>query len=299
MPATGTDVQAWIGLSDDNPYSPTKMDFRWTDGTNPSYFNWNQGEPADSEERCGRMYGWGLGAPIQGTWNNDLCAKTAAFVCIEPAPVNPTPPPAPTLPPTPNQGVPCEGRVFHYHDTQVPWKTAEQFCIDTYGDKARLASITSGKENSCIAGTVMPQGSDDQAWIGLTDDPDNDPKANKGQWVWTDGAPFSFTSWNTGEPADSEERCGRLYGGGMGEVAGKWNNDLCSKTAAFVCESTGATPAPPGKKSSSNAGAIAGGVIGAGVALGLGAFCFMKFRGGSSGGGLGRSLVANKRGTLF
>ena len=149
----GPDDQAWIGLTDDLPYSAVKMEFLWTDSSEVDFFNWNDGEPADSEERCGRMYGAGMGGlggipccicflsfskcvdmhmillegskgmltscrhvyaivsvlcflhfiapppPLLphglGKWNNDLCTKTAPYVCQIHAPATPPPSPGP------------------------------------------------------------------------------------------------------------------------------------------------------------------------------------------------------------
>jgi hypothetical protein len=41
----GGNGQVWTGLTDDKPFSPTKMDFRWVDtpALAPTYFNWNTG----------------------------------------------------------------------------------------------------------------------------------------------------------------------------------------------------------------------------------------------------------------
>lgn len=88
--------------------------------------------------------------------------------------------------------------------------------------------------------------------MGLTD-LDLYSTQGKGAFVWSDGSGADFFNWNTDEPADSEERCGRIYGPGMGGFSGKWNNDLCSKTAAFICEESG-PPKPnncPGSESGS------------------------------------------------
>ena len=134
--------QAWIGLSDDIPYSPGKMDFRWIDQSPVDYFNWNAGEPADSDERCGRMYSAGMGGTIGGTWNNDLCTKTAAFVCQGP-PNTPTPAPT-TPPPTPDTTVTCllGGRTFKYFDERKTWDQAMEACKE-WESTAMLASIHS------------------------------------------------------------------------------------------------------------------------------------------------------------
>lgn len=75
--------QAWIGLTDQKGYSVQKMAFVWSDDSASTYFNWNDGEPTDSEEQCGRLYGSEIGGTLAGKWNNDLCTKRAAFICQE------------------------------------------------------------------------------------------------------------------------------------------------------------------------------------------------------------------------
>jgi len=285
----GTDDQAWIGLTDDQPYSPTKMDWRWTSDPDNSvtYTNWNINEPADSEERCGRIYGPNLGE-LGGKWNNDLCAKLASFICELPGAANPTPAPPP---PTPDPGTKCDKRVFHYHPEQLNWEDAQAVCNSTYKN-GELASIQNQKENDCIAQRIVPQGPDDQVWIGLTDDaPYSD---TRGTFVWSDGkknkkAPFY--NWAPGEPADSEEQCGRMYGGAMGAIGGSWNNDLCTKTAAFVC----GEGAFKSGSSGSNTGEIAGAVVGVLLVLGAAVGCFIYSKRSGTVGGLNTKFMVSAR----
>ena len=66
-------------------------------------------------------------------------------------------------------------------------------------------------------------------WIGIHD------KANEGVFRYENsGQTITYTNWDTNEPnnAANREHCGQLY-----VASGKWNDNECSKTFAFVCES--------------------------------------------------------------
>ena len=70
-------------------------------------------------------------------------------------------------------------------------------------------------------------------WIGIHD------KANEGVFRYENsGQTITYTNWDTNEPnnAANREHCGQLY-----VASGKWNDNECSKTFAFVCESEGIT----------------------------------------------------------
>ena len=66
-------------------------------------------------------------------------------------------------------------------------------------------------------------------WIGLND------HDSEGTFVWEDGTTVSYTNWHSGEPNDygSGEDCGQLNFWGDGT----WNDQSCSETLYFICES--------------------------------------------------------------
>jgi len=90
------------------------------------------------------------------------------------------------------------------------WTTARQNCINMGG---HLVTVTTAAENSFISG-LWPSG-----WIGLTDE------ITEGVWRWVTGEPYSYTSWNSGEPNNSGNEDYIQFVG-----AGRWNdlNNLSS-----------------------------------------------------------------------
>lgn len=119
-------------------------EYKWVSGDSSTYTNWNVGEPSDSDEKCGRVYGSGLGA-VAGFWNNDLCTKKSAFICEVNAADTPTPVPTPEPKPVPfTCGSPA--RSFTFHTKQMAWDQADAFCREEHPEGA-LASIHSAAEN--------------------------------------------------------------------------------------------------------------------------------------------------------
>ncbi len=109
------------------------------------------------------------------------------------------------------------------------WPAARDECKQRSGD---LAVIDDADENAAIAaqGAITP-GTNGAWYIGLSD------LALEGSFVWLDGIPPAFVSWNVGEPNDAgmAEDCTALP-----NVTGLWNDQGCDPPAHFLCE----TPAP-------------------------------------------------------
>jgi len=70
----------WIGLND----FQSEGTFLWADSTNPSYVNWNMGEPNNDggSEDCGELK---RDSP-PGAWNDNRCDMMNAFLCSGSAP---------------------------------------------------------------------------------------------------------------------------------------------------------------------------------------------------------------------
>ena len=109
------------------------------------------------------------------------------------------------------------------------WSQARAECQQRSGD---LAVIDDADENAALAaqGTNTP-GALGSWYIGLSD------LALEGSFVWLDGIPAVFTSWNLGEPNNvgGLENCAVLPNTGL------WNDEPCDDPPKhFICE----TPAP-------------------------------------------------------
>ncbi|XP_019638727.1 PREDICTED: collectin-10-like [Branchiostoma belcheri] len=68
-------------------------------------------------------------------------------------------------------------------------------------------------------------------WFGLTD------ISQEGRWVWEDGTALGgFSSWESGQPDNSDnEDCGE-YRPANHRFANKWNDMPCSTRRKFICQ---------------------------------------------------------------
>ena len=102
------------------------------------------------------------------------------------------------------------------------WSKARQQCLDKGAD---LASIHSTKEQKFFHNAQKQ--SKVRMWIGL-----NDRRIEK-QMVWSDGSPFDYSYWDTGEPNDNAGVANCIE---MLASSGGWNDLRCSQEHGFVCK---------------------------------------------------------------
>ena len=109
----------------------------------------------------------------------------------------------------------------------MSWNEAEAFCQQKNG---HLASITSEAINQYVLEGMNSRGFS-SSWVGGNDIDE------EGTWTWTDGSPFEFTFWYSGEPNNhgGGEDCIHHRLGGY-----KWNDRPCSDSLTFLCSKTGA-----------------------------------------------------------
>ena len=166
-------------------------------------------------------------------------------------------------------GCPCATATYGSHtylvcSTQsLSWNDAENFCVAA---GYHLVTVSDGGENGWLSGgagsgsscsdtcgyagdgacddggpgssfSVCSFGTDctdcgprggfsGNFWIGYND------IASEGSFVWSSGAPLTFSSWNSGEPANSSnEDCTEFRTG-----QANWNDLNCATGHPFICE---------------------------------------------------------------
>jgi C-type mannose receptor len=103
------------------------------------------------------------------------------------------------------------------------WDAARAACVAWGGD---LVAIGDDEEQALLQTFVAAS-----SWIGATD------VAVEGVFAWSNGEPLSYTSWNPGEPNDSNgEDCGEIYGPGVTVAPFLWNDLACDQALSAVCE---------------------------------------------------------------
>ncbi|XP_039270051.2 macrophage mannose receptor 1-like [Styela clava] len=100
--------------------------------------------------------------------------------------------------------------------------------------------MNSPDENSFLAGIGQGLPFAANLWIGASDKmsfQDDVLDVVDGGWSWSDGSPFSYVNWNSGEPNNvGGEDCAELY-----LENGRWNDLDCSAFRHFACEKLGVT----------------------------------------------------------
>ena len=106
----------------------------------------------------------------------------------------------------------------HPKDRKLSWTDAESFC-QSWSTGAHLASIHSAEEQKFVQ-TTFPQ----HMWLGGSD------KAKEGTWVWSDGTPWDYSDWSSGQPDNHGQHC--LKGNWHNLL---WDDDACTKEYLFLC----------------------------------------------------------------
>lgn len=114
-----------------------------------------------------------------------------------------------------NFGVRC----YKFFSQTVNWVTAEKNCL---GLDANLASVHSKMDQDFLL-SMLPSSST-RCWFGAHDG------NHEGQWLWTDGTPFDYTNWVTGQPSGGTENCGEFN-----FEPNRWNDLTCSIALVYVC----------------------------------------------------------------
>ncbi|XP_059372730.1 ladderlectin-like [Carassius carassius] len=121
-----------------------------------------------------------------------------------------------------NFGSRCNKFIFF----QETWITVERNRIALH---ANLASVHSEQENDFLLG-LLPS-STTQCWLG------NQDAVEEGQWLWSDGTPYDYSNWCSGEPNNlNVENCGELNWAVRKQSSDHcWNDESCSNSMGYVC----------------------------------------------------------------
>jgi hypothetical protein len=123
---------------------------------------------------------------------------------------------------------PANGRTYHLLEP-ADWTVSEAAAVALGG---HLATVDDQAENDWLVATFKNQGGTDiDLWIGFND------MQVEGQFVWSSGAPITYTNWDIGEPSNA---------GGNEDFAtirknnplGMWN-DLPDHPVGFHADSQG------------------------------------------------------------
>lgn len=126
------------------------------------------------------------------------------------------------------------GHRYQLFDTSMSWTDAESYCESIGG---HLVTITSVEEQQYIIENLLPTGTKNTYFIGLSRDTDT------AEWSWVTSEPFDYTNWDYGEPNSTTENYVHMYAN-MGNV-GTWNNTYnflegnwayATSNCGFICE---------------------------------------------------------------
>ena len=110
---------------------------------------------------------------------------------------------------------------------EVDWVEAKNGCHQLH-PAAHLASSGSASENDFIA-NLYTSTTTFYLWLGGTD------SEVEGTWAWTDGTPFGYTDWKSGEGADGTgQNCLAIdsYSGYFSQ----WSDFGCFDLFPYICE---------------------------------------------------------------
>eukprot|EP00038_Savillea_parva_P030119 m.75643 g.75643 ORF g.75643 m.75643 type:complete len:511 (-) comp9007_c0_seq2:85-1617(-) len=203
----------WIGLSDwQDEGTHVWSDGLWSDGSSPSpfYTNWHFSAPNDYHPTYG-----GEDCVVimpDGYWNDAPCTFNFPGICRR----------------WKRHGASTEYRLILH---TAPQPDMEAVCVAFGG---HLASITSVSEHNFVTSLLSDAGVGSSGfWTGLTD------VAREGTFTWSDGSPFTFSSWGNGEPNNvGNEDCMET------SRSGNWNDLPCHAPRRAICERPRATQAP-------------------------------------------------------
>lgn len=138
-----------------------------------------------------------------------------------------------------------QGGCYRFYNTpELSWHDANEHCREIKlsspvcpNKPAHLVTIGSVEENQFVLELWRSlrspsSGSPLRVWIGLND------IEEEGNYVWIDGSPLDYENWTPGLPDQwsPEQDCGEMWNTFNNLDVGYWNDYICSKHHAFMCE---------------------------------------------------------------
>ncbi|KAJ8306846.1 hypothetical protein KUTeg_014930 [Tegillarca granosa] len=146
---------------------------------------------------------------------------------------------------------------YQFNTKTLDWEDSRDNCRTQGGD---LVNIQTREESFYINSIIdvcsrkflaMPVYSYDTAaristlsmfayWIGAND------RSSEGGWRWSDGSPFAYVNWASGEPNDYKhnEDCGALIARRGSSSLYKWNDFPCTLRIGITTRPTRPMPSP-------------------------------------------------------
>ncbi|KAM8872531.1 uncharacterized protein ACB058_004460 isoform 1-T1 [Synchiropus picturatus] len=226
--------ESWVGLNDIS----VEGQYVYSDGTAAEILPWAPGQPDNwqNNEDCVNLRG--MNHAQAGKLNDDFCSSTKDYICKKAKGSGPPPHP-PTSGPGWNEKCGAWASdpfndycyLFNYQSMRT-WAEARADCVNQGGD---LLSITDPVEQAFVHGMIQQSPVGISMWMGGHD------SITEGGWEWTDGSPFRYIHWNTGNPDDyyGEDCLSILINNGY------WNDDNCEYKRGYICKRRGKTPEPP------------------------------------------------------
>ncbi|RVE62047.1 hypothetical protein OJAV_G00176910 [Oryzias javanicus] len=113
----------------------------------------------------------------------------------------------------------------------LTWAQADASCKQ---QASSLLSVTDPVQQAVVS--ALLGSSRNKLWIGLVLDTEHG-------WKWTDGKPFRYLKWDSGNPLPNPgHNCGLLDSSSQF----LWQSSSCTKKMGYICYKGGAPPAPPG-----------------------------------------------------
>ncbi|XP_072304766.1 macrophage mannose receptor 1-like [Eucyclogobius newberryi] len=223
---------AWTGLNNFN----IENKFVYTDGTAADFLPWASNQPDNrNNEDC--VYIRGINQEGQKL-DRHYCMVLKHFICKK-AQRQELLPQAPTSGPGWNEKCgsweadPFNNFCYLFNFLSMrTWAEALVDCMNQGGD---LLSITDIFQQSFIQVVFQKSPSTGTSlWMG------GHGSMTRG-WEWTDGSPFTYIHWETGNPGDHHRKdCLSIRINN-----GYWNDDNCEYKRGYICKKKGRKPEPP------------------------------------------------------